>query len=1095
MAAGTTNRKRASLAGRVITFTILAVALAVLAIGSVSVAGVYNLALTEDASRLGAYRQLLADDISSHLLIVSRTLDGLSASTGLRGQPESISAELARSAKANADYVDVLAVTDATGVVVASSKAGVLPSSLSGIPGLAALGAARSARFAHAGLDAPVGVRGLWVGCALGDGRTLVARARTDFLGRLLDEVTRSAAESRSAYVVGTRGELVAAGKGSALYEPGALSFEPEATGARTGIASLRDHRSAAIGFYQDLGAATELGWRVVVTESRSVALRRVGAALLPAGAATLIAALLGVLSAFVFARRLVSPLTTFQRRAREVASGAYVRPLVIDRDDELGSLADAFNEMGVRLNSLQDVARLLASASNAADVMDAVLSAIGHLIGTGDAAVMLVSSDGSQLELARARGVPAPEARFAIPLDEPSPLTTAFRERRAVPFEGQQARWAFSVFRLFDAATDRAGVAVPLVIGDEALGVVVALAAQRRTLTEAQIETVRAFSSQAAVAVRNARLYEHERTARREAEVLREVAELTSGGDDLAAALDRVGELAAALLGMSGCTVALVDRSSLGLDAAPEPEQEGAVLEAWNDAQASGDELARREPALLTRAAGAPPLPCGEGGAVLLVPLVRGDMTLGVLALAAGPGAAPIGGREMALAGTLGKQVSLALDNAALLQEARERAVNLETVFRISQAVSSSLQLNVVLNRVLDVVQKIFSAEAVSLMGYDPVKRTIVTQMARGVVNREMLYFQAEPGEDVPGAVFESRSPELHGDLAPVDTPLARLALAQGLRSLLAVPLLARGRSIGVLSVYDRLPDAFSAGDRELLMTFASQAALAIDTAGLYGKEHHVASVLQSSILPETLPEMPGLESAAFYLPAGTEAEIGGDFYDLFSAPDGSVVVAIGDVCGKGVGAATKTSAIRYSLRGMVAAGARPADALAELNRVVATSGDPADIVTAWVGFIAADRTSLVYAGAGHPPALLFRAGSHRFERLEATGPLLGAISSAGFDECEVALSPDDILLMYTDGVTEARHEKRFFGEGRVRRSVRRSASVRGIVDSLLTSLGEFSSGVMRDDAAALAVRIVEQASPDGRAGTTVDQFGADGS
>jgi GAF domain-containing protein len=575
---------------------------------------------------------------------------------------------------------------------------------------------------------------------------------------------------------------------------------------------------------------------------------------------------------------------------------------------------------------------------------------------------------------------------------------------------------------------------------------------------------------------VRTARLFEHEHVSRREAEALREVAELIAGTQDLSDALDRVSAVAAALLGMADCGVALRDRGEFGLEASEDATRERALLDSWRQLErdSAGVRVAP-EPMVVGAvsegaiAAGV----CAVGGTLLLVPLMRDGEFKGVLAFTAGADESAPGQRQVALAGTLGKEVSLALENAALLQEARTRAANLETVFRISQAVSSSLQINVVLNRVLDVVQKIFSADAVSLMSYDPAKRQISTQMARGVANREMLYMHVASGEDVPGAVFETRAPEVHGDLSTLDTPLARLATAQGLRSLLAVPLLARGKSIGVLSVYDHTPDAFSPEDMELLLTFASQAALAIDTAGLYGKEHRVASILQSSILPARLPAMSGLEVDSFYLPAGVDTEIGGDYYDLFATSDGSVVVAIGDVCGKGVLAATKTSMIKYSLRGMVAAGAGPAEALSELNRLVAGSGDPADIVTAWVGFIAPDRRSLTYSNGGHPPALLCRADRRRFERLEPTGPLLGAIPDADYAQTEVPLQPGDVLVTYTDGVTEARRGRAFFGEGRIRRAVRRSRTAQGAVEALLTAVGEFSSGVMRDDAAALIVRV----------------------
>ncbi|MDO8915606.1 MAG: SpoIIE family protein phosphatase [Coriobacteriia bacterium] len=1080
----TTRRARGrGLASRMIAFTMIAVATAVVTIGGVSVAGVYNLTRSEDSARLRTYRQLLADDVTARLAIVEHVVDAVDSVEVLRPGPgEPLSRALARFQQANAEYIDLVVLADASGSVQAVSRAGVVGESVERLRAFREGGAKGQPWFSwEPAADPRTGV--LWVVRRIDSGPqvglVLLASVRLQVITGLLGEIALGT-PSRTAAIMSRNGDIITSGLSISDLRISEPVFATEKGAESLGTVRWSDPEYGDLnGFYRDLVTVPELGWRVVVLESEQDAMARARAALLPAGFATIVAALVALMSAVVFSRRLVAPLADFERRARDIASGGYVRPMLVDRTDEVGRLADAFNEMGVRLNSLQDVAQLLASAADPDEVLEAVLGAIGHLLGTSDAAVLLAEPGGAELVLVRGRGLREPLLQFSVMLDETSPLTAAFRERRSVSFEGQKTNWAVSVFRLFDAPPDRSGVAVPLSVGEDVLGVVVALSAGSRPLTQAQVETLRAFSAQAAVAVRTSRLFEHEHVSRREAEALREVAELIAGTHDLAGALDRVAAVAASLLGMSDCAVAIDARGSFGLDPADDIDEEDALLSLWREHASGVQHTSSPFEPIVVRAVRSGAVADGDLDSVrtiLLVPLARGAEVRGVLALTVPAGGADPSERQVALAGTLGREVSLALDNAALLQEARTRAANLETIFRISQAVSSSLQINVVLNRVLDVVQKIFSADAVSLMAYDPAKRMIDTSMARGLANREMLYLQVAPGDDIPGSVFTTRNPVVHGDLGSLDTPLARLASAQGLRSLLAVPLLARGRSTGVLTVFEHTIDAFTEEDKELLLTFASQAALAIDTASLYGKEHHVASVLQASILPERLPIMSGIETASFYLPAGVDAEIGGDYYDLFATSGGDAVIAIGDVCGKGVQAATKTSMIKYSLRGLVAAGATPGEALAELNRLVAYSGDPADIVTAWIGFLDPTRRSLTYADGGHPPALLLRHGTGVFERLGPTGPLLGAIEGATYDERVVALDPGDLLVTYTDGVTEARRGTRFFGEGRIRRAMRGAISAEAAVESLLGAVGEFSAGVMRDDAAVLGVRIAEE-------------------
>ena len=161
-----------------------------------------------------------------------------------------------------------------------------------------------------------------------------------------------------------------------------------------------------------------------------------------------------------------------------------------------------------------------------------------------------------------------------------------------------------------------------------------------------------------------------------------------------------------------------------------------------------------------------------------------------------------------------------------------------------------------------------------------------------------------------------------------------------------------------------------------------------------MYSREHDVASILQASILPGDLPEFAEIEAASVYEPAGADVEIGGDYYDLFRAPDESIWFAIADVCGKGVVAATKTSMIKYSVRSLVAAGLGPANVLGEVNRMVVATGETSDIVTLWVGRYDPSAGELSWSSGGHPPAALLRPGAGEVEWLSPTGPLLGALA-----------------------------------------------------------------------------------------------------
>jgi sigma-B regulation protein RsbU (phosphoserine phosphatase) len=149
----------------------------------------------------------------------------------------------------------------------------------------------------------------------------------------------------------------------------------------------------------------------------------------------------------------------------------------------------------------------------------------------------------------------------------------------------------------------------------------------------------------------------------------------------------------------------------------------------------------------------------------------------------------------------------------------------------------------------------------------------------------------------------------------------------------------------------------------------------------------------------------------------------------------------------------------------------------MAEVNRIIAESGAPSDIVTLWVGMLEIEEGRIVYANGGHPPALLRHHDDGKIVRLDPTGPLLGAVASAEYTEESAEMSACDVVLLYTDGVTEARREGRFFGEGRVRRALSYGGTPDDVTSRLLAALDRFAPGDLRDDAAVLAVRVREEA------------------
>ena len=244
-------------------------------------------------------------------------------------------------------------------------------------------------------------------------------------------------------------------------------------------------------------------------------------------------------------------------------------------------------------------------------------------------------------------------------------------------------------------------------------------------------------------------------------------------------------------------------------------------------------------------------------------------------------------------------------------------------------------------------------------------------------------------------------------------------------LSSVMTVPLIARGRTIGALTmVWAESGKRYSEDDLRLGEDLASRAAIAIDNARLYRERDHIARSLQERLLPKTLPRIPGVDVAARYLPAGDILQAGGDFYDLFEMDDGSWKAVIGDVCGKGPEAAALMGFVRFTTRAASRQDTKPSEALVKLNTALLEeleTGNGEFCTAAVVRIRPHDGgVRLTVAVAGHPLPLVLRANGD-VEEAGTPGTLLGVFEAIDVTDTIVDLHAGDALVMLTDGVLEA--------------------------------------------------------------------------
>jgi sigma-B regulation protein RsbU (phosphoserine phosphatase) len=289
-------------------------------------------------------------------------------------------------------------------------------------------------------------------------------------------------------------------------------------------------------------------------------------------------------------------------------------------------------------------------------------------------------------------------------------------------------------------------------------------------------------------------------------------------------------------------------------------------------------------------------------------------------------------------------------------------------------------------------------------------------------------------------------------------------------------------GDVVGALCVADHLPRHWSTSDVEVLETLACVASgeVALQVAVQHGAVRAVlAQTLQESLLPPRLPIIPGLQVAARYVAGGTGAEVLGDFYDVFPSVRGSWGMVVGDVCGKGVPAAKSTALARYTLRAEAHRETRPRLILSALNQVLLEwlTDDPRFLtaIYATVRPTAVGATVRICSG-GHPLALVHRADG-RVQTFGQPGTLLGILHDPDLYDSRTILRPGDSLVLFTDGVTEARGhvDHDLYGEDRLRDVVAGlgDMSAARIADTIQQATLAFSGGASSDDTVALVLKV----------------------
>lgn len=397
-----------------------------------------------------------------------------------------------------------------------------------------------------------------------------------------------------------------------------------------------------------------------------------------------------------------------------------------------------------------------------------------------------------------------------------------------------------------------------------------------------------------------------------------------------------------------------------------------------------------------------------------------------------------------------------------------RDDSDQLRRLESVTDAQLAQLGHEELLAELLERVRTVLRVDTVAVLVTDDDEppSTLIAFAALGLEEEVRQGVRVPIGVGFAGRVAASRGPVVLDHVGP-DVAVNPLLWRRGIRSMLGVPLLVAGRLVGVMHAGSLSGHAFSDDDAEVLTAAAERVAAAVVTART-AADRAAARILQRSLLPSRLPEVPGLQLAARYVAAG-EFVVGGDWYDAFVLPDGRVGLVIGDVTGNGLRAAGVMGRMRSVLRGFALETAAPSAVLERLNRTF-TYFEPNEMATVCYGTVDVERRSLTVASAGHLPPVLAVAGRDAELVALPPGPPIGAGLPGEPDDVVVELADDATITMYTDGLVERRDRSITAGLDALCKAIVTGSAddvCHAIVDQLI------EPGDAPDDTAVLVARI----------------------
>ena len=787
-----------------------------------------------------------------------------------------------------------------------------------------------------------------------------------------------------------------------------------------------------------------------------------------------------GLVDIFDERRRDFSSSLDFVVTAGRMIAGAFDNIDLLGRLNETNRELEALVESGLEFSSTLDLDRvLMAIGTRMRDVTEALRCDIYALEGTTARGLVSIERDGGVDQDFPGQTWDVNQYSLREWLEtEPEPMVVSDRQRSEVITDFERAEW--------ESLGYRSALRLPLVSRGRLYGWISIYDDSVREFKH--LGFLRGIAQIAAQALVNATLYGELDDSTRRLSLVNEASFDLSSTLSLETVLYATAERLCAVAGVACCDVYRIDvDESLvcvasvkdgavslgwvghtvplrewGSDAHAVASRATLIMKAADDPQRSAEEIASLE---------------GTGfESQLTVPLLTTDHVLGTVQLLDRRRDRAFAPDTVATVEAICRAAALAVSNAELFAVERDTSRRLE---RLAAQLLSLQEITMGLNRLRGehrVLEEVVKGGA-ELLAVD---RAAYAIRDGEVVQLKAFYSAAGDwrcSEEEAEAVLDTLRavlPRLSDfDRTPgVEAPMEQRAIVCG--DSLVVPLRRhRSDAVAALIFSEKLEGGgFGDEDSRLATTLAAQLSATLRNVHAYLREHEIAEEFQDALL-EPAPMMPGVDLGVRYVPAGEAARVGGDFYDFVRLGPQRFMVAVGDVCGRGLTAAVQTAMVRYMLRAY-AAESSPGESLARLNATIAAQAPELPFLTMLVAYVDVARHAFDYAVAGHPRPIVF-AGGERLAIAEAGSFPVGVFPNSVYPTNHCVLPAAATAVVYTDGLTEARRDGALLRDDRVARLIGRRLDLpaQELAEHLVAVSRRFGGEPLDDDMAVVVVKL----------------------